>query len=70
VMAINPFKDPNCAMCRWWIPRDGERRNHASKGTCTALHACTGKERDTVGWQACALFDRLEPSTQTEGETG
>lgn len=48
---------PLCAMCFWWIPRDGEARNTTSKGTCTAVQAPFKQERDTMGWQCCALFD-------------
>ena len=59
---LDPWKDPNCAMCRWWIPREGERRNTTSRGTCTALTACAQIENDTIGHQACALFDRKEPT--------
>lgn len=59
-MKIDPFKDSNCAMCQWWIPKDGQPRNFSAEGTCIALKACTGKARDTMGGQACALFDRLK----------
>jgi len=68
-MPVNPFKEPNCAMCRWWRPFGNGKRNFSNRGVCEAVKASMLIENTTRGSDACALFDRLTAIEQG-GENG